>query len=263
MRPISNWTVRAILVIVVVALALLLPTRASTAQTPAPRDTIERPPRGRLIGFFDVESGDQVTGVEVRDSLAIALKRPPITLVTTNTAPYAGLAGFAALNDSIGVHVRKIGYKDTLLLLSARDTVPITLMLEHATMLTLDTVRTSAARFHSAALEGFAERRNNHAYRGKFVGRDSIRSFDGLPLSRLLQQRGMIPMPRGQISLRVTRCRTLYYLNGSLMRGFDPTKENVDAYDAVEFYPSKDQAPPEYVGAFSADVCGIFLLWMR
>jgi hypothetical protein len=214
---------------------------------------------GRLLGVFDSETAVPLEGVEVIDLLGTQLS------LATKAAGLVSLRGFKNQHDSAAVRVRKIGYRDTsfIVLVGPADTVPITLALERIAV-DLDPVLTTAHESRrSFNMQGFEERRTNKALRGSFVTPEELRAkWDGQVLGIVFATHGMRPMPRGPTSMTTTRCRTLYYVNG-VIGSIDPNKEVADSFEAIEYYPDWKMAPPQYVGSFAANVCGIYVLWMR
>ncbi|MBX4189120.1 hypothetical protein KW785_00825 [Candidatus Parcubacteria bacterium] len=238
----------------VLAMVIALGAPATSAQNILVNSTSRAPVR--LMGVYDEETGKPIEGAEVWDRLAnVYVKTSPTGTVSLNF--------LRSQHDSSVVYIRKIGYGDTTFLVMT-DTTPITLTLTR-TVPRLAPVETHAIRRRSMAMQGFEDRRNSGAVRGYFVAPEELRSkWDGQLMRSVFASHGMIPMSRGPTSLKKTSCRTLYYVNGIPGTPLAPVeKDPADAYEAVEFYPSKYAAPQEFVGAFSGDVCGIFVLWSR
>jgi hypothetical protein len=252
-----------------VVAAQIAPCAAALSQLPAtPADSLLY--RRRLLGVYDVRTGDPIEGARVTDVLN------QITAVTTAT----GTVSLAFLPDGASlVRIEKVGFKPLTVpvTISPIDTVPITLLLNSlAQELPAVAIRDSAPHYISMALRQFEERRLSHATGGYYLseaelqknptGRmdNAVRHFPGL--SVVCPMRGnkcwanstrAIPMGSGSAA----HCPVAVYLDGVPSTDNDLRKLSVNEYAGVEFYPGGASVPPQYNQ--TALTCGVLLFWSR
>ena len=156
------------------------------AQNP-PTDTAGKKPtnyayRYRFLGVYDAATGEPVEGAEVIDVLngnkSLTTKTGTVSLM------------FLPEGGSM-VRVRKVGFEmQTLTVaISPADTVPITVVLTHASATTLDPVivKDTAPQYIGGGLKSFEEHRRMGF--GRFITEDQFRKDDGKPLSEILVER--------------------------------------------------------------------------
>jgi len=162
------------------AVAFLIGFVGSTARAQARPDSPVRVPsyRLRLLGVFDATSGEPIAGVEVTDMLT------GLTALTTRT----GTVTLSFLPDGGSlVAIRKVGFAAQTLTvpINSKDTIPITIVLEHVAELPEVTVKADATPYHiSPGLRGFEERKK--AGFGYFIDEQTLRKEEGRPLGNVL-----------------------------------------------------------------------------
>ena len=266
--------------VLAVTLALVGGARLSRAQTPSRPDsaTLANRYRFRLLGVYDGQTGDPIEGVEVAD----VLNKASSMTSKTGTVSLFFLPDGGAL-----VRLRKIGYETQTLAVSITpsDTLPITVMLNHATALPAVVVHDSAPKFMTPGMRAFEEHRK--AGFGHFITDSLFRKYESSTLANFLSSRlpGVIAVngPGSAKYLasgrkmcsgpamrqcRAPDCFVSVYQDGAKI--YDPA--NVGAprvdfehmsprdYEAVEFYQGAE-VPAEYNSTGNA--CGVLVLWSR
>src|SRR5215475_1309764 len=155
----------------------------AAAQNPPP-DTAAKKPinyayRYRFLGVYDAATGDPIEGAEVIDALT------GTKALTTKT----GTVSLMFLPDGGSlVRIRKVGFEmQTLTVaISPEDTIPVTVVLTHATATTLDpvVVKDTANKYIGGGLRSFEEHRRSGF--GQFVTEDVFRKEDGKTLANIL-----------------------------------------------------------------------------
>jgi hypothetical protein len=242
-------------------LALVAPIDART-QTPSPAPLASY--RTRILGVFDLQSGDPIEGAEVIDVFA------HVTAVTTKT----GTVSLAFLPEGGSMlRIQKIGFKPItqIVEISPADTVAITLLME-ATAQTLPTVVTkdSAQRFVSPGLREFEERRKTGF--GRFITEAELRKNDNRSLTNVVRQSGgavsctrRTPIKCFAVNARAggSGCSLDVYYDGVLVNDDNRDLEQIPTSQigAVELYASTATVPAMYNKTGKG--CGVMLLWSR
>lgn len=214
--------------------------------------------RRRLLGVYDMQTGDPIEGAEVTDILG------KLTATTSAT----GTVSLAFLPEGqTMLRIRKVGYtaKTMAISISPVDTVPFTVLLERSAQ-TLPTVvtRDSAVRkWMSPGLQAFEERRKQGL--GQFITDSVLRRYydNGTLTNAIRRLAGVAVNCRGSVCVAVStraNCRPLIFLNG--VRTGEGNLENFQAmeFSGVEYYNAAS-VPPQYNMTGSA--CGVLLLWSR
>jgi hypothetical protein len=265
-----------------VAVALVAGARPGRAQTPPaaakPDSVAAIRHRFRLLGVYDGQTGEPVEGVEVADVLSKA---------STMTSKTGTISLFFLPEGGSLVRLRKIGYETQTLAISISpsDTVPITIILNHATSLPAVVVNDSAPKFMTPGMRMFAEHQKLGF--GHFLTDSLFRKYEASSLANLLGSRlpGVITVngPGSAKYLasgrrmcsgpamrqcRAPDCFVSVYQDG--VKIFDPNNvgsPKVDFehmspadYEAAEFYQGAE-VPPEYNATGNA--CGVLVLWSR
>jgi hypothetical protein len=236
------------------------------ATTPGPTT------RARLLGVFDILTGEPVKDAEVVD-IATGTKA-----LTTET----GTVTLAFLPDGGSmVRVRKVGFEPQTFwaAISPRDTAPITIAFARAGQL-LPAVKTTARsaadsvpHWMSPGLREFEDRRKTGL--GHFVPESVLRKEDYRTLGNVLASHiaGVTVLERAGrgvflISPRYGSpkhpCYPDVYLNGSQLGGtgrpVNLAEFSTVDFSAIEFH-NPAEAPARYSGTGSG--CGVLLLWSR
>lgn len=223
--------------------------------------------RRRLLGVYDVRSGDPIEGARVTDVLS------QITALTTVT----GTVSLAFLPDGGNlVRVEKVGFQPLTLavVISRADTVPITLLLRALVQeLPAVAIRDSAPHYTSMALRQFEERRLSHATGGYFLSEadlqkhptsrmdNMVRGFPGLSVVCPMRGNKCWANSTRAIPMSGSHCPVAVYLDGVPSTDNDLRKLSVVEYAGVEFYPGGASTPPQYNQ--TALTCGVLLFWSR
>jgi hypothetical protein len=255
--------------VVLAVAAQIGPCVGAMGQNPAaPADSLLY--RRRLLGVYDIRTGDPVEGARVTDLVG------QITALTTAT----GTVSLAFLPDGGNlVRIEKVGFRPLTVpvTISRADTVPITLLLTSLTQeLPAVAIRDSSPHYLSMALRQFEERRLSHSTGGYYLseaelqksptGRmdNMVRHFPGL--SVVCPMRGSkcwanSTRTAGPTSGSAAHCPVAVYLDGAPSTDNDLKKLNVNEYAGVEFYPGGASVPPQYNQ--TAVTCGVLLFWSR
>jgi hypothetical protein len=256
------------------------------AQNP-PADTAGKKPtnynyRYRFLGVYDASTGDPVEGAEVVDVLT------GTKALTTKTGTVSLM--FLPEGGSL-VRVRKVGFEmQTLTIaISPADTVPVTVVLTHASATTLDPVivKDSTPHYLGSGLNTFQEHQRQGF--GHFVTEDLFRKDDGKPLGNILISRipGLMFThgPHGEtyivssrkpcagnalVGCRQPNCYVTVIQDGvriydlALTKGAqvpDFAKMDGTSIAGAEFYDGAAAMPPEYNS--TSQGCGVLVLWTR
>jgi hypothetical protein len=226
------------------------------------------PPRiGRILGVFD-EGGRPLDGVEVVDRIGGGTMR-------TMQSGLVSMGVLASQHDSAVVTIRKIGFADTtiLVMVGARDTVPMQVFLRRATALEQVTITAHETEHLPFYLKDFEERLKDARWSGaKTFTPAELRRRDGTRLYDLLvEKHAAVPTPR---------CgRAIVYLDGipwtppeTEPGSMGVPKEDVDNFDAAVFY-SLAQMPSEIFrtiapieglkNAAKGEICAALMLYSR
>lgn len=240
--------------------------------------------RLRLLGVYDEASGEPLAGVRVSDFVS----------GKSATSGNGGAVRLTFMPDGGGiVRLQKLGYETQMLpvAISPTDTVPLTIVMRRVTELPAVVTKDSVSVYRSAALRGFDERRKRAAT-GYFITEEELRKSDGRPLANVLAGFAggvAIDRKRGNQTLltKSPQCLDLshtgppdVYLDGvplvavppanaSTKKGgagaaqapFDLTQFDVSDLAGVEWYPSTDLVPMQFMHTSSR--CGALLLWTR
>ena len=169
------------LIFLAVAAGLACVAMPAAAQTPSrPDSSAAVRYRFRLLGVYDAQTGDPVEGVEVGD----ALSKASAMTSKTGTVSLFFLPDGGAL-----VRLRKIGYETQTLAvsISPADTIPITVLLNHATALPAVVVKDSAPKFIPPGLRAFEEHRKLGF--GHFLNDSLFRKYETSTLANFLSSR--------------------------------------------------------------------------
>src|SRR5215831_1088896 len=258
---------------------------AARAQNPATDTTGKKATnyayRYRFLGVYDASTGDPVEGAEVIDVLT------GTKALTTKTGTVSLM--FLPEGGSL-VRVRKVGFEmQTLTIaISPADTVPVTVVLTHASATTLDPVivKDSTPHYLGSGLNTFLEHQRQGF--GHFVTEDVFRKDDGKPLGNILISRmpGLMFThgPHGEtyvvssrkpcagnalVGCRQPNCYVTVIQDG--VRIFDLTMKGQIVPDfakmdgmniaGAEFYDGAAAMPPEYNS--TSQGCGVLVLWTR
>ena len=157
---------------------------------------------GRIVGVFD-ENGQPLEGAEVVDRISGGSLR-------TTRSGLIGMAAVASQHDSAVVTVRKIGFADTtvLVMVGARDTVPMQVFLRRAAALDEVVITAKETEHLPFYLRDFEERYTSAKVTGaKTFTPAEFRKSDGLHLYDLLFTK--------HVGGRTERCgRLLVYRDG-------------------------------------------------
>lgn len=234
-------------------------------------------PRQRLMGVFDLATGEPIVDAEVID----ILQKNSILSSKTGTVSLAFLPDGASL-----VRIQKIGYRPVTLTvtMSPADTVPLTVLLQPLAQLLPTTVtKDSASSYISPALRAFEERRRL-GLGGQFIDEAELRKADNRSMTNVVRSiPGIrIDCKRGgsiytthkpgecwAVSNRAlsryaaggVACEIDVYVDGVQVFDNDLEKFRVDQFAAVEFYPGGASIPAQFNKTGSA--CGILLFWSR
>jgi hypothetical protein len=217
--------------------------------------------RARVLGVFDIRSGDPIEGVEVTDL------RSGTWALTTKT----GTVSLAFLPEGeSAVRIRKLGYAPLTrsIRISPADTAPITLILSPVINVLPDVVtRDSSPRFISPGLRDFEERRKTRL--GQYIAEAELRKSDARELPDVLRRltgavvRCTTRTPRQCVlasARAVGACPYVVYLDGVRVIETNLLMYQVTELGAVEAYTGTT-APAQYSDRRAN--CGVLLLWSR
>ena len=208
--------------------------------------------RGRIVGVFDMMTGEPLSGVEIRDITT------GLSAVTTETGT---LSLFFVDTTGAMIRTRKVGYRPSTMWVanSVRDTSGLTILLEPVGM-ALPTITISGRSVHmdpedtveSLVRGGFYTRRNSGmAPSSAFVMGYKLNGLSMLSDSRYLMGRGICTD-----NLYVDGARMTVPPRGRVPRGMQGMKQGIDAIidpssvAAIETY-REGEIPPEFNSTFS------------
>jgi hypothetical protein len=213
--------------------------------------------RRRLLGVYDMQTGDPVEGAEVTDILG--------KLTATTSATGTVSLAFLPEGETM-IRIRKVGYtaKTMAVAISPVDTLPYTVLLERSaqTLPTVVTKDSAVRKWMSPGLQAFEERRRQGF--GQFITDSVLRRYDNGTLTNAIRRlAGIAVNCRGSVCVAVSTrggCRAQIYMNG--VRTNESNLENFQAmqFSGVEYYNAAN-VPPQYNMTGSA--CGVLLLWSR
>jgi hypothetical protein len=263
----------------VAALALTLSAPRIVAQAkPTSDSAASNRYRFRLLGVYDADTGEPIEGVEVADILGKA---------SSMTSKTGTLSLFFLPDGGALVRLRKIGYETQTLAvaISPADTVPITVILAHATSLPAVVVKDSAPKYLTPGMREFEEHRK--AGFGHFMTDSLFRKYESSTMANLISSRmpGMSAVPgaggskylvstrKGCSGPALRQCRSpdcyiSVYIDGvktydaGMAGAIKPDFEHMSPvdYQAAEFYQGAE-VPPQYNSASNS--CGVLVLWTR
>ena len=227
--------------------------------------------RARILGVFDVNSGEPIEGAQVTDILS------RMSSVTTKT----GTVSLIFLPDSGSmIRVQKIGYQASTMVvkISQADTVPITMLLSPtATVLPTVVTKDTGTKYLSPGLRAMEERRKQGF--GHFILEDELRKNDSKRMTNIIRTLPNVNISCPRIGKRVGECWAVtgrldskymvlggscdldLYINGAPYSDNDLEKLAVHEFAAVEYYAGGATIPPQYNKTGSN--CGVLLLWTR
>jgi len=244
-----------------------LAARISVASAQA--DTSGLPPyRYRLLGVYDMTTGDPLEGAEVTDLMTRTSARTSKTgTVTLMFLPDGGSP----------VRIQKLGFRPSTMMavISPADTVPLMILLERTTQQLPTVITTDSSRPHtSPGLNAFEERRKTGV--GQFITESQLRKNDGKTMTSMVRTLTgvnvscgkVFPHPCIALSARVKsklailggNCKVQIYVDAALWPDDDLERLAVTEFAGVEYY-SGANIPAQYNRTDS--VCGVLLLWSR
>lgn len=240
----------------VVVLMLSCPGLAHVASAQALAASPAPPARQILLGVYDSKSGDPIADAEVVDIVSGDRAR-------TSESGAMSLNWLSSAFDSVAFRVRKLGYRDTLIVLSkSKDLLhDLTITLDRVTTLAQVTVRDSALGYSTRWLSDFEE--NKRSRPGRFFTPLDIRKEEKkgrVCVFWTLSCSGMIN-PREFQNRGNGRCGFAYFVNGA--RSTSPPV-SLGELDAIEVYKGA-QIPAQYTVFLSAgqELCAAFVFWLR
>lgn len=218
--------------------------------------------RLRLVGVYDIRTGEPLEGADIID----VLTGTSVKSSSTGTATLAFLPDGGSL-----VRIRKLGYELTTLPVSISpvDTLPVTILLARVVELTAMTIVDLAPRYRFPTLRSFEERRRSAAT-GQFIPEAAIRKEEGRFIGSFL--RAHLPnAPIRDLNGTVTvglspRCGVgeppAVYLDGTYLGpGVNLASYPLTTLAAIEYYATSGTAPAQFAGTLKS--CGALLLWSR
>jgi hypothetical protein len=294
MRPAIAGPVLFLLALTSAAAAGQAPPVPQTKTASAPRTVVYR---GRLVGVYDMSTGEPIEGAEVRDLLS------GLSALTTRTGT---LSLFFVDTSGTMIRVRKVGYEAQTMMVSnlLTDTIPLTLTLARSGQMLPTVVTTdSSPHYKTALLRGFEERRSEG--RGYFIPEATLQKESTRKLSDVIRSHvpgvnfvkggstayylttnrgestkmdgtacypsvfldGVVLTPTEDIKRRpVTRTTVNTFTNQSSTTtspgvvGIDLSQFTVSDFAGVEFYNTAT-VPPQF--NVTGPGCGALLLWSR
>jgi hypothetical protein len=231
---------------------------ASLALAAAPLAAQEAPAyRRRLLGVYDMQTGDPVEGAEVTDILG--------KLTATTSATGTVSLAFLPEGETM-IRIRKVGYtaKIMAVAISPVDTVPFTILLERSaqTLPTVVTKDSAVRKWRSPGLQAFEERRKLGF--GQFITDSVLRRYDSGTLTNAIRRlAGVAVNCRGSKCVAVSQragCPPKLFMDGAAVNDNNLELYQSMNFSAVEYYSTANM-PPQYNMTGSA--CGILLLWSR
>ena len=213
----------------------------------------------------------QLVGI-VRDAAGAAL--PDVTVVIAGSTAHTDARGafelFTVNIDTVTISLRKIGFEQVEALLSARNRLWDTVMVQmEPTSQRLSKVKVTETNTRSAlGLRDFEERRARGL--GSFITRADITERGANRLSDLLRtKRGVVIVGRrvrfaAYSGSRTQLCQPVIWMDGSLSTGMEVDDLLPSTVEAMELYPYLSTIPMEFqrVGANTAP-CGTIVIWTR
>jgi hypothetical protein len=235
---------------------------------------VSQPMTGRLLGVFDLKTGEPLKGVYVYDVIAARADTliQPLPFVTKEPG-LVGLGAFRAQNDTAEVAVRLTGYIPVTLRLAVgvADTIPYTLTLEsRAEEKSSDSVVKLAEVVTTAKATVSELESRVKTFSGKIITGHDLRhdpKLAYLSIGDALLARGINltagnkNRPSSLENRRSGICSTRILLNGVDARGQVHLRDDpAENFTGVEFYPSGISAPIQFQGS-SDNTCGMVVIW--
>ncbi len=244
---------RTPLVALLALCAVLAPAQAMRAQNNTPAG------KRQLVGI-------------VRDAAGAAL--PDVTVaifgLTVRTDVRGAFELFTVDVDTVTISLRKIGFEQVDALLSARNRLWDTVMVQmEPTSQRLSKVKVTETSTRSAlGLRDFEERRARGL--GTFITRADITERGANRLSDLLRtKRGVVIVGRrvrfaAYSGSRTQLCQPVIWMDGSLSAGMEVDELLPSTVEAMELYPYLSTIPMEFqrLGA-NTTPCGTIVIWTR
>lgn len=225
--------------------------------------------RHRVLGVFDIATGDAVPGAAVVDV------RTGTTALTTET----GTVDLAFLPDGgTVVRVRKVGYHplEQFVRISPTDTAPVTILLTPtATVLSPIVARDSARRYLGPAMQEFEARRATG--RGQFIAEDYLRKHEATTMPNIVRSFSGLQVACSRSGFYVCEavanrsarrpnlpggdCRFVVFIDGVYVRDPDLAKLVVADFAGIEAYTAGQRIPPRF--NMNGNPCGALLFWSR
>jgi hypothetical protein len=250
----------------VVVIAGFVASTAAAAQDPGLLPAY----RNRLLGVYDLASGEAVAGAAVTEvksgTVALTTKTGTVTLIF-------GPEGIST------IQIRKVGYEPITqqVTIGPADTVPITIMLK-SLVNTLPAVVTkdSAVHYISPGLREFEERRKTGP--GHFVHEADLRKYETWRMKDVIARLpGMevlcsktAPFACYAASFRAKSkyailgggpCYYTIFIDGMVSSEKDLNSFNVADYAGIELYAGGSTIPLKYNQ--TSNGCGVLLFWTR
>jgi hypothetical protein len=237
--------------------------------------------RLRLLGVFDEETGNPISGAKVSSVLGH---------MSTVTGP-TGIVSLIFLSEGENlVRLQRLGYaaQTFMVNISPRDTMPLTMLMRHVISLQAMITTATISTIQSRRMSGFLEREKSHA-EGYFIDQSAIDKSGADQLADLLVARlpGLMTEDVGANTYLTepVRCRDgtkhgppqvyvdgvpvaadFLATNGGSSLPSDMTPFNLGAIPltdiaGVEWYPDNTTLPMEF--SSMSIRCGALLLWTK
>jgi hypothetical protein len=213
--------------------------------------------RRRLLGVYDMQTGDPIEGVEVTDLLG--------KLTATTSATGTVSLAFLPEGETM-LRIRKVGYtaKTMAVSISPVDTVPFTVLLERSAQVlpTVVTKDSAVRKWMSPGLQAFEERRRQGF--GQFITDSVLRRYDSGPLTNAIRRLAGVA-----VNCRGSKCVAVSQRSGCppkiFMDGAAANENNLELFQSmnfsgVEFYTAANILPQYNM---TGSGCGVLLLWSR
>jgi hypothetical protein len=248
-------------------LVLVVGARFAVLNAQLPADSTHRAPaaRGRLLGVYDETTGDPIAGADVLDVL---------TGDHTLTSATGTVSLWFLRPKGSMVQVRKLGYEPWQSVVSAADTMPVTVVLKHAVAqlpTVLSTARPDISK-DAGVRDGFEHR--CEAANVSCLRDDVIASHPSTTIGELLSKLpGIIPgTGLSMHSVTGGTCMPNYFVDGHqwnvramglpIETGTIPRKAAFSSSDIakIEVYPADAVRPLRFTGNSS---CGTIAIWTK
>jgi hypothetical protein len=254
------------------ALAIALVAALAGAQEPtAPVPASVTPEyRHRILGVFDIGSGEPIEAVRVTDMLS------HVTALTTKT----GTVSLIFLPEGPNlVRIEKLGFAGQTVgvQISPNDTVPVTVLLKPLinTLPTVE-VKDTSPHYTSPGLRAFEERRRLAI--GHFVAEAELRKHDTEKMTNIIRRYNLsIVCPKSGLrrgecwaesnhhpskhALQNDGCPVDVWIDGVNVSDNNLNGMSVNEFAGIEFYAGGATVPTKYNRTGSS--CGVLLFWTR